>query len=71
MPISCGDCKYYEEFFVEDDDLEAMGFCHRYPPVLQPHPDYPNDRNNDEFQPVQVIKSYWCGEFIPVGMIGH
>lgn len=51
----CDRCRYWERL---EDDLEDIGACHRYPPVIQGERGF-----NAEFP--EVLASDYCGEYSP------
>jgi hypothetical protein len=61
---TCRNCKYFNQYLAEDGDHDAIGDCHRYPPVLQPGFDCLNDRDSDVFDFPTTEGKFWCGEFV-------
>lgn len=61
MIMLCERCKYWELYVkAEDDDtIEIVGFCHRYPPSQR--------EKGDEFWDLPcTYNTQWCGEFSPI-----
>ena len=59
----CICCEFWEEFLEAEDGNCACGYCRRFPPVLQPQPEDPNNRDSDYLHPPQTESDCWCGEF--------
>lgn len=55
--MTCESCRFYEATH------ESYGWCHRYPPVLDPRSAEPKDC--DRFVLATVMADDWCGEFQP------
>ena len=66
--MRCDHCYYYREIIGPEDEYEGWGRCHRFPPVLQPSLEEPNNRDDDTFLPTETCASGWCGEFKKIGV---
>jgi hypothetical protein len=51
----CGRCRFWDRL---DDDLEDVGLCRRYPPVIQ------GERGHNAEWP-ETQGEEWCGEWCP------
>lgn len=56
---NCTNCKWWEEILLVESETERRGFCHRYPPILQPS----EHRPNTDKRLFPVVPIVLCGEW--------
>lgn len=75
MKETCNRCQHWQPLTVHDATVRAnlcaaaeAGFCHRYPPILDPAADMTDDRQNCNSPLSWVSPVTWrdwhCGEYV-------